>query len=230
MRPADDGYCRFRPGRYARHAYRTAGSAGRVHWFAVALLFLDLDLGLARTRSTKHRCRGRTRQLSHGMWGRWHLATFFKDIQAHREEGLAGCGIKPIFPLWKLPTDVPVQERIAAGLKTRVMCSDPRKLPAKLAGRDVNEQFLRDLPARVDPCGRDGEFYTCVYDEPMFRWPIGIEGGEVLIRLRPSANQSGKASSRELNTSYSATSSLHLEGCTEQDEIRKNVRISSCQS
>ena len=107
---------------------------------------------------------------------------FLEDIRVYRERGLAGSGIKPVFPVWKLPTDVLVREMIAAGLRSRVVCVDPQKLPAEFAGRNVDEQFLRDLPAYVDPCGENGEFHTFVYDGPMFRWPIAVEDSEVVER------------------------------------------------
>ena len=107
---------------------------------------------------------------------------YLEDIRAYREERLRGTGIVPVFPVWKRPTGGLVREMIAAGLKTRVVCVDPRKLAKEFAGRDVDEDFLRDLPAGVDPCGENGEFHTCVYDGPMFRWAVPIVGGEVVER------------------------------------------------
>ena len=107
---------------------------------------------------------------------------FLEDIRAYREERLLGTGIVPVFPVWQRPTAELAREMIAAGVKTRVVCVDPRKLPAAFAGRDLDEEFLRDLPVGVDPCGENGEFHTCVYDGPMFRWPIPIESGEVVER------------------------------------------------
>lgn len=107
---------------------------------------------------------------------------YLEEIRAYRVEQLAGTGLVPVFPVWGRPTGELVREMIAAGVKTRVVCVDPRRLPAEFAGRDVDEEFLRDLPAGVDPCGENGEFHTCVYDGPMFRWPLAIEGGEVVER------------------------------------------------
>jgi uncharacterized protein (TIGR00290 family) len=107
---------------------------------------------------------------------------YLEDIRAYREERLRGTGIEPVFPVWKIPTEELVREMIAAGVKTRVVCVDPRKLPQEFAGRDIDEEFLRDLPAGVDPCGENGEFHTCVYDGPMFSVPIAIESGEVVER------------------------------------------------
>ena len=71
---------------------------------------------------------------------------------------------------------------IDAGVKTRIVCIDPKKMPREFAGRDLDESFLRDLPEGIDPCGENGEFHTCVYDGPMFCHAIPFESGEVVER------------------------------------------------
>jgi uncharacterized protein (TIGR00290 family) len=107
---------------------------------------------------------------------------FLEDIRRYREDRLAGTGLTPLFPIWKLDTLRLAREMIDAGVKTRIVCIDPKKLPREFAGRDVDEAFLQDLPAGIDPCGENGEFHTCVYDGPMFRHAIPIESGEVVER------------------------------------------------
>lgn len=107
---------------------------------------------------------------------------FLEDIRAYRVERLAGTGLEPVFPVWQLPTGPLVREMLAAGVRTRVVSVDPRKLPAAFAGREIDEEFLRDLPPGVDPCGENGEFHTCVYAGPMFQRPIPVELGEVVER------------------------------------------------
>jgi uncharacterized protein (TIGR00290 family) len=107
---------------------------------------------------------------------------FLEDIRAYRVERLAGTGLEPVFPVWGLPTGPLVREMLAAGVRTRIVSVDPRKLPAAFAGREIDEEFLRDLPAGVDPCGENGEFHTCVYAGPMFQWAIPVELGEVVER------------------------------------------------
>jgi uncharacterized protein (TIGR00290 family) len=107
---------------------------------------------------------------------------FLEDLRRYREERLAGTGLTPIFPVWKLDTRKLLLEMIHAGVKTRIVCVDPKKLSKEFAGRDLDEEFLRDLPPEVDPCGENGEFHTCVYDGPMFRHAISIESGEVVER------------------------------------------------
>jgi len=107
---------------------------------------------------------------------------FLEDVRRYREEHLAGTGLHPVFPLWGQDTRRLAEEMIDGGLRARLVCVDPRKLPPEFAGREFDAELLRDLPPGVDPCGENGEFHTCVYAGPMFREPIPIESGEVVER------------------------------------------------
>ena len=107
---------------------------------------------------------------------------FLEDVRHYREDKLKGTGLEPVFPVWGLDTRLLAEEMIASGLRARIVCVDPGKLPAEFAGKDFDAGFLRDLPDGVDPCGENGEFHTAVYAGPMFREPIPIESGEVVER------------------------------------------------
>lgn len=107
---------------------------------------------------------------------------FLEDVRRYREEKLTGTGLEPVFPVWGLDTRRLAEEMVASGLRARVVCVDPKKLPAEFAGRDFDADFLRDLPEGVDPCGENGEFHSAVYAGPMFREPIAVESGEVVER------------------------------------------------
>jgi uncharacterized protein (TIGR00290 family) len=107
---------------------------------------------------------------------------FLEDVRRYREERLRGTGLTPVFPVWAMDTQRLAQEMVASGLKARIVCVDPKKLPKEFAGRDFDADFLRDLPQGVDPCGENGEFHSFVYAGPMFREPIPVESGEVVER------------------------------------------------
>ena len=107
---------------------------------------------------------------------------FLADIRAYRERQLSGTGLEPLFPLWQIPTDQLAQDMIRSGLRARLVCVDPKALTPDFAGRDFDEQLLRDLPAGVDPCGENGEFHSFAYAGPMFRQPIPIVSGERVER------------------------------------------------
>jgi diphthamide synthase (EF-2-diphthine--ammonia ligase) len=108
---------------------------------------------------------------------------FLDDVRAYREARLAGTGLQPLFPLWKAkPTPELAREMIAAGLRARLTCVDPRKLDRSFAGREFDARMLEDLPAGVDPCGENGEFHSFAYAGPMFAEPIAIAPGDVVER------------------------------------------------
>ena len=107
---------------------------------------------------------------------------FLKDIRSYREDNLKQTGIKPIFPLWEIPTDKLAKEMIDSGLKTIITCIDPKKLSKEFVGRGFDHDFIRDLPDDVDPCGENGEFHSFVYDAPFFQNKISIKVGEIVER------------------------------------------------
>jgi diphthamide synthase (EF-2-diphthine--ammonia ligase) len=107
---------------------------------------------------------------------------FLEDVRQYRVDRLAGTGLEPLFPVWGIPTDRLAAEMIAGGLRARLACVDTRILDASLAGREFGRDLLVDLPEGVDPCGEKGEFHTCVYAGPMFREPLTLEPGEVVVR------------------------------------------------
>ncbi len=107
---------------------------------------------------------------------------FLEDIRKYREAQLARCGMVPVFPLWRLDTRALAQAMVAAGLRAVLTCVDPAKLDRSFAGREFDAGLLAALPARVDPCGENGEFHTFAFAGPMFRAPIAIAPGEVVER------------------------------------------------
>ena len=107
---------------------------------------------------------------------------FLEDVRRYRETQLAGTGLTPLFPIWGLPTATLARDMVAAGLKARLTCVDPKQLPASFAGREFDAALLADLPASADPCGERGEFHTFAYAGPMFRHPVPIRTGEIVTR------------------------------------------------
>jgi uncharacterized protein (TIGR00290 family) len=107
---------------------------------------------------------------------------FLQDIREYREAKLAGTGITPLFPLWKMPTDLLAREMISSGLRAMISCVDPQQLPASFAGREFDEALLAALPKEVDRCGERGEFHTFAFDGPMFSKPVDITVGEIVER------------------------------------------------
>lgn len=107
---------------------------------------------------------------------------FLEDIRAYRERHLAKIGMRGRFPLWKRETRELVRTFIALGFKAIVVCVDTRVLDPSWAGRMIDEDFLRQLPPSVDPCGENGEFHSFVFDGPIFSRPVRFTVGETVLR------------------------------------------------
>jgi uncharacterized protein (TIGR00290 family) len=106
---------------------------------------------------------------------------FLEDVRRYREKMLAPIGIRPLFPLWGIPTDELARRMIAGGLHARITCVDPRLAPGELAGQ-AWEDVVATLPVGIDPCGERGEFHTFTWSGPMFRHPILVQPGQVVER------------------------------------------------
>ena len=107
---------------------------------------------------------------------------YLADIRAYREQQLKGTGLEPLFPIWQIPTDQLARQMIAAGLRAKLVCVDPKQLDAKFIERDFDLQLLSELPSGVDPCGENGEFHSFVYGGPMFSRQLPIAMGEKVER------------------------------------------------
>jgi uncharacterized protein (TIGR00290 family) len=107
---------------------------------------------------------------------------FLEDVRRYREDRLRGTGLEPVFPIWARDTRELISEMIEGGLRARIVCVDPAKIPADFAGRDLDHDLVHALPTGADPCGENGEFHTFAYAGPMFYEPIPIEGGETVTR------------------------------------------------
>jgi len=109
---------------------------------------------------------------------------FLEDIRKYREERLAGSGLTPLFPLFGTATDTPALARrmIAAGLRARITCLNPKVMDRSFAGREFDASLLDELPPSIDPCAERGEFHTCAYAGPMFNHPVAVDTGITVER------------------------------------------------
>ncbi len=116
---------------------------------------------------------------------------FLEDLKRYRETSLKTYGIKAIFPLWKKDTHILLQSFLDLGFKAVVVCVEASKLDKSFAGRIIDNNFIKDLPAGVDPSGENGEFHTFVFDGPIFQKPVSYTLGEYYFKeLKAPANLS----------------------------------------
>ncbi|WP_034923058.1 diphthine--ammonia ligase [Gillisia sp. CAL575] len=118
----------------------------------------------------------RSEDYSHAIFG----DIFLEDLRTYREEQLKKVGISAIFPLWKKNTKHLITEFIELGFKAITVCVNAKVLDKSFCGREINLDFIKSLPANVDPCGEHGEFHTFVYDGPNFKEPVRFEIGEII--------------------------------------------------
>jgi uncharacterized protein (TIGR00290 family) len=109
---------------------------------------------------------------------------FLREVREYREKQLQGSGLKPIFPVWGIPTNELARTMMGSGLKAKLSCVDSASLSPEFVGRDFDEHLLSDLPPQIDPCGENGEFHSFVYAAPVFKRDIGVAVGEIVTRDR----------------------------------------------
>nr|WP_262902749.1 diphthine--ammonia ligase [Flavobacterium hibisci] len=120
---------------------------------------------------------------------------FLEDLRKYREDKLAEMGFEGVFPIWKIPTSDLIQEFIALGFKTIVVCVNERYLDKSFVGRIIDQDFIKDLPEDVDVCGENGEFHTFTFEGPIFSENINFEIGETVYRKyeKPKTESSNTA-------------------------------------
>jgi uncharacterized protein (TIGR00290 family) len=106
---------------------------------------------------------------------------FLEDLRAWREANLAKGGMRGVFPNWKRDTTQFARDVIAMGFKAFISCVEGKVGPG-FVGRPFDAEFLADLPPGIDPCGEYGEFHSFVYDGPIFKRPVAVRVGEIVIR------------------------------------------------
>ncbi|MBN9379508.1 MAG: diphthine--ammonia ligase [Chitinophagaceae bacterium] len=123
-------------------------------------------------------CSLKERGCTHAIFG----DIFLEDLRRYREEKLESMGVTCIFPLWKNPSRALMQEFLEKGFKAIIVCVNTRWLDKSFCGRIIDEAFLEDLPADVDPCGENGEYHSFVFEGPIFKYPIPFEKGEIVSK------------------------------------------------
>ena len=107
---------------------------------------------------------------------------FLEDLKIYREKNLAQLAMKGLFPIWKRDSAELAQTFINLGFKAVLACIDSAILDPSFAGRPYDQDLLRNLPPKVDPCGENGEFHSFAFDGPIFKHRVNHTVGEVVQR------------------------------------------------
>ncbi|WP_115462999.1 Dph6-related ATP pyrophosphatase [Winogradskyella aurantiaca] len=129
-----------------------------------------------------------TKLISSGITHSIYGDIFLEDLKDFRESIHEGYSMELVYPLWKKDTRELLEEFIDLGFKAIPVCINADKLDPSFLGRIIDNDFLKDLPEYVDPCGENGEFHTFVYDGPIFKRPVGFDEGEKVLRTYGTAS------------------------------------------
>lgn len=103
---------------------------------------------------------------------------FLEDLRRYREKNLIAYDMQAVFPLWKENTEELIQKFIQLKFKTICCCADDSKLSSGFVGKEIDKDWVDNLPKNVDKCGENGEYHTCCFDGPNFREKIRLKIGE----------------------------------------------------
>jgi uncharacterized protein (TIGR00290 family) len=107
---------------------------------------------------------------------------FLEDLRKYREDQLAALEMRCLFPVWKRDTARLTRDLTALGFKALTTCVDTHALGRGFVGREIDEQFLSELPPTVDACGENGEYHSFVFDGPIFNKKVSFTPGEIVLR------------------------------------------------
>ncbi|MDH4127652.1 MAG: ATP-binding protein, partial [Spirochaetota bacterium] len=107
---------------------------------------------------------------------------FLEDLRVYRENNLSKIGMKGVFPLWKQDTKLLINEFISSGFEAIICCTDNKFFTSNIVGRFLDNDFIKNLPSDVDPCGENGEFHTFTFNGPIFKEKITFNIGEKLYK------------------------------------------------
>ncbi|MCX6012620.1 MAG: diphthine--ammonia ligase [Chloroflexi bacterium] len=90
--------------------------------------------------------------------------------------------IKPVLPLWGIPTGQVLREFIDLGFKAVVISANADIFSDQWLGRFIDYKFMEDIKKLkwkkiVDVCGEEGEYHTLVVDGPLFRQSLSVTYG-----------------------------------------------------
>ena len=107
---------------------------------------------------------------------------FLEDLRTYRERNLSRVGMQCLFPIWKRDTRELLESFLANEFRSVTCSIDTRKLPDSFVGRQIDRNFLDELPSGVDPCGENGEFHSFACAGPVFAREIPVCIGETVRR------------------------------------------------
>jgi len=116
---------------------------------------------------------------------------FLEDLRQYRENNLSKINMQASFPIWKTDTKFLIEDFIAKGFASVTCCISEKHLDKNWIGKTIDENFVKELPAAVDPCGENGEYHTFCYKGPIFKKEIKFSLGETMHKLYSPEEKNG---------------------------------------
>ena len=99
------------------------------------------------------------------------------DLKEHREWVDRVCSeveIASIEPLWGHEPRAILKEFVNAGFKAIIIKVKADFFDEEWLGRELNREFIENLPEEIHPCGEHGEYHTFVVDGPLFQRSVKL--------------------------------------------------------
>ncbi|WP_143961892.1 adenine nucleotide alpha hydrolase [Litoribacter populi] len=121
---------------------------------------------------------------------------FLEDLRKYREDQLSKKSLQGVFPLWGRNTERLIHDFLYNGFKTLICAADGEKIEEEWVGRTLDNNFLKNLPPSVDPCGENGEYHSFCFAGPVFKKTILPKVTEVIPKSYTIKLENGKVEKR----------------------------------
>ena len=175
--------------RVSMHGLRTSLMRAQAHATGLPLQTIELSEKASMEEYDTKMGLAFSQMKTEGMIHAGYGDIFLEDLKQYRDNMLQKMGLTGVYPIWKKDTRALIQQLIDLEFKAILICTNTNLLPKEFCGRIIDQNFLKDLPRNVDPCGENGEFHTFCYDGPIFDRPIDFQLGEQKLRTYPNPNK-----------------------------------------
>ncbi len=106
-----------------------------------------------------------------------------KELRLWGQDLCRETGLNALHPLWKEDQKELLREFISQGFKAIVIGVDSRFFGPETLGREIDESWVNEIGklGNVSHCGAEDEYYTMVYDGPLFKNKMKITQGRKVL-------------------------------------------------
>lgn len=166
------------------------GTRSRAHGISSDLLVLQAEaigIPIIQVKSTWGSYEAKFKDAAAGLKKEGVEGGIFGDIDLpeHKEWVDRVCSeaeVASIEPLWSIEPIEILKAFVNTGFKAIVIKVKADLFGEDWLGKEVNMQFINDLPKDIHPCGEHGEYHTFVLDGPLFQRRIEITEAEKKLK------------------------------------------------